>query len=95
MEIPRINVCPLRPSPLHLFFIKLALYVALHALICFVKIYHFTDVYIIYIFVWTSDLFLKLPGQACFLSFLPFHSIPHIMAIPHAFDPKRGREELF
>lgn len=86
---------PLRPL-FHLFFIKLALYVALHALIyvlwrlsycrCICNIY-------IYLFGHLILSWNSCPGPFSLLSF-PHHS-KHTVAIPHAFWSKEGERSYF
>lgn len=93
-EIPRINVCPSATSPSPLFHKAGSLCCFTCLNICFVKIYHFTDVYIIYIFVWTSDPFLKLLARPVFSPFLSTAFQAYCGHTPCLLI-QRGGEELF
>lgn len=93
-KIPRVNVCT---STLlsHLLFHKagsLCCFTCLN--ICFMKIIHIIDIYIIYIFVWTSDPFPELLPRP--LPSFIFHTIPSMLwPHPMPFDPKKGRGQTY
>lgn len=62
--------------------------------ICFTKITHITGVYVRYVLVWVSDPFLeRLPRPSSLLG--SPHRSQHAAAVPHALDPKKGRERLY